>query len=77
NKITDATDFMGWYMDQSEQKLGISKWDATSQYLAYHEGQTGYSRGSHMKKAWLLRVAAEVGSRAENYQRQLIACGKL
>ncbi|MCV2873803.1 lytic transglycosylase [Defluviimonas sp. WL0050] len=77
NKITDATDFMGWYMDQSEQKLGISKWDATSQYLAYHEGQTGYARGSHMQKAWLLRVAAEVGQRAETYQRQLIACGKL
>lgn len=77
NKITDATDFMGWYMDQSEKKLGISKWDATSQYLAYHEGQTGYARGSHMQKAWLLRVAAQVGQRAETYQRQLIACGKL
>ena len=77
NKITDATDFIGWYMDQSEKKLGISKWDATSQYLAYHEGHGGFSRGSHNKKAWLLRVAAEVGARAELYQRQLIACGKL
>lgn len=77
NKITDATDFIGWYMDQSEKKLGLSKWDATSQYLAYHEGHGGYSRGSHNEKAWLLRVAAEVGARAELYQRQLIACGKL
>ncbi len=77
NKITDATDFIGWYMDQSEKKLGISKWDATSQYLAYHEGHAGFSRGSHNEKAWLLRVAAEVGARAELYQRQLIACGKL
>ncbi len=77
NKITDATDFIGWYMDQSEKKLGISKWDATSQYLAYHEGHGGFSRGSHNEKAWLLRVAAEVGARAELYQRQLIACGKL
>ncbi|WP_347311574.1 lytic transglycosylase [Defluviimonas sp. SAOS-178_SWC] len=77
NKITDATDFIGWYMDQSERKLGISKWDATSQYLAYHEGHGGFSRGSHNEKAWLLRVAAEVGARAELYQRQLIACGKL
>ncbi len=77
NKMEDATDFMGWYMDQSEKKLGISKWDATSQYLAYHEGHTGYSRGSHQAKAWLMRVAADVGSRAELYQRQLIACGKL
>ncbi|SPH24134.1 hypothetical protein DEA8626_03183 [Defluviimonas aquaemixtae] len=77
NKITDATDFMGWYMDRSEKKLGISKWDATSQYLAYHEGQTGYSRGSHLQKGWLMRVAAEVGARAEMYQLQLIACDKL
>lgn len=77
NKITDATDFIGWYMDQSEKKLGLSKWDATSQYLAYHEGHGGFSRGSHKGKAWLLRVAAEVGARAELYQRQLIACDKL
>lgn len=77
NRITDATDFIGWYMDQSEKKLGISKWDATSQYLAYHEGHAGFSRGSHNEKAWLLRVSAEVGARAELYQRQLIACGKL
>lgn len=77
NRIEDATDFMGWYMDQSERKLGISKWDATSQYLAYHEGHAGYRRGSHQDKAWLLRVAADVGARADLYQRQLIACGKL
>jgi hypothetical protein len=75
NQIDDATDFMGWYMDQTEQRLGISKYDAASQYLAYHEGIGGFSRGSHNQKAWLLRVAADVGSRAELYQRQLIACG--
>ena len=77
NQIDDATDFMGWYMDQSEKKLGISKWDAEQQYLAYHEGRTGYQRGSHLEKAWLLRVASEVGQRAALYQNQLIVCGKL
>ena len=76
NKIEDATDFIGWYMDQSEKKLGISKWDAGSQYLAYHEGHGGYSRGSHQAKAWLLRVAAEVAQRADQYQMQLVACSK-
>lgn len=34
----DATDFVGWYVDKSHATLGISKWDAYSQYLAYHEG---------------------------------------
>lgn len=77
NKMDDAADFMGWYMDQSEKKLGLSKYDATSQYLAYHEGQTGYMRGSHQSKPWLMRVAAEVGQRAEMYQFQLASCGKL
>lgn len=77
DRIEDATDFMGWYMDQSEKKLGLSKWDAQTQYLAYHEGHTGYARGSHNDKAWLLRVAAEVGERSRLYQNQMIACGKL
>ena len=72
--ISDATDFMGWYMDQTEQKLGIAKTDARNQYLVYHEGPTGYSRGSHNNKSWLLRVAAEVGQRAELYQVQLASC---
>ena len=76
NRIDDATDFMGWYMDQAEKKLGISKFDAQNQYLAYHEGVAGYGRGSHNDKAWLLRVASAVSERADLYQRQLIACGR-
>ena len=76
NKIEDATDFMGWYMDQSERKLGISKWDAASQYLAYHEGRAGYLRGTHNSKSWLLRISDEVAERAVMYDQQLRACGK-
>ncbi len=74
--IDDATDFMGWYMTQTEEKLGISRWDAENQYLAYHEGRNGYAAGSHNGKDWLLRVAKEVAARAETYQMQLISCGK-
>jgi hypothetical protein len=74
--IDDATDFMGWYMTQTEEKLGISRWDAENQYLAYHEGRNGYAAGSHNRKDWLLRVAKEVAARAETYQMQLISCGK-
>ena len=77
DRIDDATDFMGWYMDGTEEKLGISKWDATNQYLAYHEGRNGYAAGSHNSKAWLLRVADEVGARAETYRQQLSACGRI
>lgn len=72
--IEDATDFMGWYMDQTSQRLNISKTDARNQYLAYHEGHTGYSRGSYNAKAWLVRVAGEVGARSKTYEVQLASC---
>lgn len=74
NNIADATDFMGWYMHGSSQRLGISKWDAPSQYLAYHEGRSGFARGTYRNKAWLMRVAAEVGQRSNLYRSQLVAC---
>ena len=74
--IEDATDFMGWYMDGSTRRLGISKWDARSQYLAYHEGRSGYASGSHLSKPWLLGVAGKVQSRAVMYQAQLQSCGR-
>lgn len=73
--IDDATDFIGWYMAQSTEKLGISPYDARNQYLAYHEGRTGFARGSHRSKSWLLRVSGEVAARADTYQAQLIGCG--
>ena len=77
DRIEDATDFMGWYMDLSEKDLGIPKHDARNQYLAYHEGRRGYAAGNHNDKAWLLRVADEVAARADMYQMQLIGCGAI
>ncbi|MGR3660368.1 MAG: transglycosylase SLT domain-containing protein [Paracoccaceae bacterium] len=77
NNIHDATDFIGWYMARSTEVLGIDPNDTGNHYLAYHEGRSGYARGSHKSKSWLLRVSSEVDARAELYQRQLIACGKV
>ncbi|MEE9387144.1 MAG: lytic transglycosylase [Paracoccaceae bacterium] len=74
--IDDATDFIGWYMAQSSDELGISPSDASSQYLAYHEGRTGFARGSYRSKAWLRRIASEVDARSDLYGRQLASCGK-
>jgi len=74
NDIHDATDFMGWYMAKSNESLGISMSDARNQYLAYHEGRTGFSRGSYNKKPWLLRVSAKVEERARMYEAQLRSC---
>ena len=73
--IRDATDFMGWYMDVTTRRLGISKSDARNQYLAYHDGHTGYARGSYRSKGWLMGVADRVAERAVMYDAQLAACG--
>ncbi|MXQ08514.1 lytic transglycosylase [Alphaproteobacteria bacterium GH1-50] len=74
--IHDATDFMGWYFLETQRELGISVADARNQYLAYHEGRTGYRRGSYNQKGWLLKVSNEVANRAVLYDAQLRACGK-
>lgn len=77
DKIEDATDFMGWYMDETSRSLGVARHDAEAQYLAYHEGRSGYARGSYNEKSWLVRIADEVGSRSEMYRDQLVRCGKI
>ena len=77
DRIDDAADFIGWYMRASNQRLGIAMGDARNQYLAYHEGRTGYANGSYNAKAWLIAVADRVQSRAVLYDAQLRACGKI
>lgn len=72
--IRDATDFMGWYMNRSVERLGIAPDDARNQYLAYHQGHAGYARGSYRSQGWLLRVADRVDARAEMYESQLAGC---
>lgn len=74
NDMRDASDFIGWYMSKSNEGLGIPLDDARNQYLAYHEGRTGYSRRSYTAKPWLLRVADNVDSRAGRYEVQLRGC---
>lgn len=70
----DAVDFMGWYTTVSQQTLGISKWDAYNQYLAYHEGHGGWKRKTYNKKPWLLSVARKVDANARMYGEQLRGC---
>jgi len=74
DRITDATDFMGWYMNLSRDELGIPLADARNQYLAYHDGRSGYRRGTWRRKSWLIRVSGAVANRAEMYRQQLPRC---
>jgi len=77
DRIDDATDFMGWYMNQTRDRLGIPLSDARRQYLAYHDGWTGYARGSYRSKGWLLDVSDRVAARAVTYAVQLRSCRRL
>jgi len=72
--FADAVDFIAWYGNMSHRMLGISKWDAYRQYLAYHEGQGGYKRKTYEKKPWLIKVAHQVDNRAKRYHTQLAQC---
>lgn len=72
--IYDAADFIGWYLAASNRELGISLSDTRNQYLAYHEGRTGYKRRSYNSKRWLLDVSAKVRARGNTYERQLRSC---
>ena len=74
--IYDAADFIGWYLAASNRELGISLSDTRNQYLAYHEGRTGYKRRSYNSKRWLLDVSAKVRARGKTYERQLRSCGR-
>ncbi|WP_296763323.1 transglycosylase SLT domain-containing protein [Sediminimonas sp.] len=76
DRIFDATDFMGWYMNKTKERNGIPLNDARNQYLAYHEGHGGFSRGTYRRKSWLMRISSEVASRAATYDAQLATCGR-
>lgn len=77
NRINDASDFMGWYMNETRRRNGVSLSDARNQYLAYHEGHSGFARKTYNRKSWLVRVAGEVGRRSNMYRAQLSNCRAL
>lgn len=77
DNIKDATDFMGWYMAQTTKETGVALNSTRNQYLAYHDGRSGYMRGTWRSKSWLVRIANEVDTRAVMYDAQLRACRKI
>ncbi|QMU56686.1 MAG: hypothetical protein GKS04_03125 [Candidatus Mycalebacterium zealandia] len=73
----DAVDFIGWYNNKSVRTLGIKKNDAYNLYLAYHEGWTGYRKGTYKKKEWLIKTARKVEKNKKSYAAQLARCHNL
>jgi hypothetical protein len=74
DNFDDAIMFIGWYTAGTQKQLGISKWDTYNQYLAYHEGRGGFSRGTFRSKPWLMQVARKVEQQSKVYGAQLKQC---
>lgn len=69
-----ASDFIGWFGARAHRKLGISRNDAYTLYLAYHEGIEGYRHRTYLHKTWLKKVAYRVSATAAQYHQQLVRC---
>ena len=74
SNFAHAVDFVGWYNANSVHRNAIARDDARNLYLAYHEGNTGFARGSYADKPWLLEIADTVQRNAQRYQGQYEQC---
>lgn len=74
DNFEDAINFIGWYTHKSNSSAGISRWDAYNQYLAYHEGQSGWKRKTFENKGWLKERARMVEERARKWWAELQSC---
>lgn len=74
SQFAHASDFVGWYVNKTIETNGLSVYDAYNQYLAYHEGHTGYERRNWQRKAWLMRAAQKVAHQSDLYRRQMPTC---
>jgi hypothetical protein len=72
--FADAIDFVAWYNANSRRISSIPGNDARNLYLAYHEGNGGYQRGTYREKRWLLDAAANVQANADRFAVQLNSC---
>lgn len=74
SNFAHAVDFVGWYNANSMRRNNLSRDDARNLYLAYHEGNTGFARGTYADKPWLLEIADTVQRNAQRYQAQYEQC---
>ena len=76
SSFDDAIDFVGWYTNNSNKVNGIARNDAYNHYLAYHEGNGGFSRKTYANKGWLIDVSRKVQDNANLYESQYSQCAE-
>ena len=69
-----SVDFIGWYLNNSAKRLGISRRNAYHLYLSYHQGISGFRRKSYQKKTAIKAYARKVQKLAVTYRNQLKVC---
>lgn len=77
NNFRDSSDFIGWYYNATAKRTGLSQYDYRNHYLAYHEGASGYLKGTWKSKRWLVDVAGSVATQAARYENQITNCDAL
>ena len=74
NYYADSIDFMGWYLHRCHVHAGIAKTDPYNMYLCYHEGISGFKKGSYKKKKVIIAYAKKTDILARKYYQQLKGC---
>ena len=72
--FSDSTDFIGWYVNKTHEKLNISKSNVYKQYLAYHQGHAGYASGRYKSSEAIKAVASRTSDTAKLFKTQLTKC---
>jgi hypothetical protein len=66
-----SADFVGWHFATMERRIGASRSNTVSHYLAYKMGEGGYRRGA---TANARALANRVAERARSFDAQLVEC---
>jgi len=74
--FSDSAEFIGWYMAQTRQRIGIPLDDVAGHYLAYHQGHVGYRSARWKDNPKLVAIAHKVANLAKTYAEQMRNCGK-
>ena len=72
--FSDSSDFIGWYVTQTNEKLKIPKSDVYRQYLAYHQGHAGFNSGRYKSSQAIMNVAQRTSNTAKRFEKQLKSC---
>ena len=74
-RFRDATDFVGWYLDDHADRFGVSRTNACDLYLTYYTGRADLRcDGADADDRQFAPLGRRVSQYADGYTAQLAAC---